>query len=434
VTPPAGGVTRPWRGERLGGGRPPAEEVGGFLVDHDRGGVGVRRRDRGHDRGVRDAQPLQAADAELRVDHGEVVDPHAAGARGVVEAAHAGADERPQRVGPGRPGADDDVVVAPRRAPAAGRGGRRAHGQQAKPAEAAPLEAGHTLTSFVGFPALPRRVDRSWPGRPGPAATDAGPETGLLTRPIDIPVLSWLYQRLFGEPLTLLNLVTLVAAIPLTVMWRVVEGEWPSQSLALVAAEGVGGVPPIYARLLTFFGGLNAIVAGIAAASADFLKEPPFFVGVLATLCGLVTTGVTIPLAATGNAVPSPVDWAAWSAVLGCGMVTFIGALPGVETGTPGKAPFDILISVLTAVMGATQLAAFVVDWIDQRKHDFETDWSFGLNVASVLPLLLKPLKLFGAYGRLTVAIADGLVGVIVGVLLIGHSLPCRPSLPDGHR
>ena len=45
-------------------------------------------------------------------------------------------------------------------------------------------------------------------------------KTGLLTQPVDIPVLSWLYQELFGEPLTVLNALTLVAAIPLTMVWR----------------------------------------------------------------------------------------------------------------------------------------------------------------------------------------------------------------------
>ena len=263
-------------------------------------------------------------------------------------------------------------------------------------------------------------------------ATLLDPNTGLLTRPIEIPVLSWLYQKFFGGPLTLLNLVTLVAAIPLTLVWRVVEGEWPAQSLGRVAAGAVGGVPPVYASLLTLFGGINAFAAGVVAAIADSMEEPPFILGVLATLCGLITSGVTIPLAVPNGGPPSPVDWAAWAAVLGSGMVTFIGALPGAEEGTPGAAFFASLISGLTAVMGATQLAAFVVDWTDQRRHDFNTDWSFGLNVASVLPLLLNPLKLLGEYGRLAVAVVDGLVGVIVGVLLAAHAFPDAPRCFDG--
>ena len=58
------------------------------------------------------------------------------------------------------------------------------------------------------------------------------PNTGIVNQTIEIPVLSWLYQQLTGENLTVANAITLVAAIPITVMWRVFEGEWPSQSLA----------------------------------------------------------------------------------------------------------------------------------------------------------------------------------------------------------
>jgi hypothetical protein len=37
-------------------------------------------------------------------------------------------------------------------------------------------------------------------------------------------VLSWLYQLLFGEPLTILNAVLLLVSIPVTILWRVIEG------------------------------------------------------------------------------------------------------------------------------------------------------------------------------------------------------------------
>jgi hypothetical protein len=41
--------------------------VGGFLADHDRRGVGVPGWDRRHDRGVRDAQPADAANPQARI-------------------------------------------------------------------------------------------------------------------------------------------------------------------------------------------------------------------------------------------------------------------------------------------------------------------------------------------------------------------------------
>ena len=95
------------RGRRLRGRRverdqrgAAGDEVGGALGDRDHRGVGVAARQRRHDRGVHDAQPGHAADAEQRVDHAVVaarrlrhVAAHRAGADRVVAADHAAPDE-----------------------------------------------------------------------------------------------------------------------------------------------------------------------------------------------------------------------------------------------------------------------------------------------------------------------------------------------------
>ena len=49
-----------------------------------------------------------------------------------------------------------------------------------------------------------------------------------LTAPINIPVISWLYGKISGgEPFTLLDLVCLVAAIPGTIVYKILEGKAP---------------------------------------------------------------------------------------------------------------------------------------------------------------------------------------------------------------
>jgi hypothetical protein len=53
---------------------------GAFLADHDRGRVRVAARNLRHDRGVGDAQPLDAVDAQPWIDDGIDLAPHAAGA------------------------------------------------------------------------------------------------------------------------------------------------------------------------------------------------------------------------------------------------------------------------------------------------------------------------------------------------------------------
>src|SRR5258708_4613135 len=56
-----------------------------LLADHRRRRVGVAADQRRHDRGVNDAQAFEAADAQLRIDDGEIVTPHLAGADRVID-------------------------------------------------------------------------------------------------------------------------------------------------------------------------------------------------------------------------------------------------------------------------------------------------------------------------------------------------------------
>src|SRR5262244_2908835 len=51
-------------------------QVGGLLSDHDASRHGVPGRDARHDRGVGDAQAVDAVDAELTVDDGHLVAAH----------------------------------------------------------------------------------------------------------------------------------------------------------------------------------------------------------------------------------------------------------------------------------------------------------------------------------------------------------------------
>ena len=78
--------------------------------------------------------------------------------------------------------------------------------------------------------------------------------SGILMQPLDIPILSDLYSLLFGgSQLTFFDLVLLVASIPVTFLYRVIEGTW-------FADEELSGVqaPPPPIRRGT--GMLNAIL------------------------------------------------------------------------------------------------------------------------------------------------------------------------------
>lgn len=99
---------------------------------------------------------------------------------------------------------------------------------------------------------------------------------GLLTAEIQIPVLTDLWQSLTGESLTFLNLITLVGAIPATIIYNVVIGGYPSQDFPTVAtgeSERKCGIrvgdSPVAALVLGVLNGLATMVAGVVNGISD---------------------------------------------------------------------------------------------------------------------------------------------------------------------
>ena len=142
-----------------------------------------------------------------------------------------------------------------------------------------------------------------------------------LADPIDFPVISWLYKLLFNEDLTLLNLATLVVAIPVTIIYRVVTGEYPQDSntanpfqpwaTGMSAAEvgqpqrALDGIAPDWAQKLigTAYGIFN-LIYGLINAINDFLYvldqqgvegDPIPYIGNLAVGLGLVNAVLDYP-------------------------------------------------------------------------------------------------------------------------------------------
>jgi hypothetical protein len=118
---------------------------------------------------------------------------------------------------------------------------------------------------------------------------------------------------------------------------------------------------------------------------------------------GLVTAEVTLPIVTSGNVPPAPVSWAAWTAVLCAGMVTFIGVLPGAEKGTPGREFFNSLIPVPYIDHGHHPGGLLRSRLDKTASPQLRRDGDFGLNLASTLPPILNPIKRLGEGGRLAV-------------------------------
>jgi hypothetical protein len=138
-------------------------------------------------------------------------------------------------------------------------------------------------------------------------------------------VISWLYKLLFNEDLTLLDAAMLVTAIPVTVVFRLIEGQYPSQVLQAISSStpstsstaAVGGsapgttagpIPAQKGILIT--NGVLSLIYGIASAIGDNPKveELSPWVGRLSAGLGFVTACFSAPWISTDSDQIS--DWA----------------------------------------------------------------------------------------------------------------------------
>jgi hypothetical protein len=246
---------------------------------------------------------------------------------------------------------------------------------------------------------------------------------GILNTTLHIPVLSWLYHEVFGEDLTFLNLITMVAAIPITILYRVFDGQYPSKDIQ--AATGA---------LVGMFGGLCNIVGGVVSAISDSFgtESAPSIIAKISVAIGFLTSVAAFPLATMTS--PGPLDWAAWGAtIVGQLVLNIFGAL------SPSEGPLNqVLTFVLPVVLSLMSIAilSIVIDQlVNDTNPDFNTEFSMGLNIASTVPGILNPFKLTGAadldIGPIVVACLDGLMGFVVGGLQI--PLAIASAAPQEH-
>lgn len=191
------------------------------------------------------------------------------------------------------------------------------------------------------------------------------PDSGLLTRTINIPVLSWLYKKLFGEDLTILNLIMLVAAIPVTIVYRVLTGRYPSKDLQ--QPPGLLGEAINRSALRNTFGLLGTvctIVVGHVNALADFLGQDEGYdftddleaiTGMIAICAAMIGQGTTEPHLTALD--PGATDWAIWGvafAPLGLQTLSYVLGAKYAEAG-------DVLDKVQSVVLALCSIAIWVV-------------------------------------------------------------------------
>jgi hypothetical protein len=106
---------------------------------------------------------------------------------------------------------------------------------------------------------------------------------------LSIPILSPLWEAKFGKPLTFLDLLAFVAAIPVTLLYRIIEGRYPAEDRLL---EGTDGPRLVLNRVA----GLTSAAAGIAAGVfTAYVDAARIFSG------GFIVAALTLPQRITGG-------------------------------------------------------------------------------------------------------------------------------------
>lgn len=117
------------------------------------------------------------------------------------------------------------------------------------------------------------------------------PNSGLLTQTLDIPIISDLFRLIVQDELTFFNLIVLVASIPISIVYRVIEGAWPADQIDLQAASTATVLARLFGLLEVVCYAANAIFAPMADMFITADETPPVLSYILIGL----SIGATIP-------------------------------------------------------------------------------------------------------------------------------------------
>jgi hypothetical protein len=267
----------------------------------------------------------------------------------------------------------------------------------------------------------------------------------LLNTPVDIPFLSWLYQLIFGEPLTVLNAVALIAAIPVTIIYRVAEGRYPSEDGITGSTVGLETTrttvtPDVLKKMQGLIGGCIALGLGIVRGIVDIIGTPPegeepspsLRVGAIMVLVFSVAYVSTFfPLMIPGP-TPTAEAWAAWGLGLALALLGTFGVinLKSLQQGV-----FKGVLPFLRLGLGIARFIVFIVAFAQSKNRNPVTDMQFARNLFLELPPMfnwLKLLKVKEADVGLTVI--DVVTGVVVCTLDITAAFLNTESEPRMQR
>lgn len=247
-----------------------------------------------------------------------------------------------------------------------------------------------------------------------------------MNAPLDIPFFSWLYRLVFKSDLTILDLIALVAAIPATMIFKVVQGNYPSQAglpdpatmangstpatqraaaLSPQAAEAAQDLLSAIRALVGVGNGICIIAQGIMSVVNDgFSDSAPAWLGKASFVDGIIITCLSIPVIYTEPGNVTVFDWSSYGCTAFIAFATGLGLL----SKTPTSSNF---VSAVLSFQNACCLAFVIFAYIKDKATDTAAIWGFAGNILSVLPGMLNPLKLLLPTAGLVIVLLADVVG-----------------------
>jgi hypothetical protein len=252
-----------------------------------------------------------------------------------------------------------------------------------------------------------------------------------LNAEINIPILSDLYQFFFDQPLTLLNAVTLVIAFVINLVYRIVEGKYPSQDgvlsqdivrtpTTMQAAGGASATTAADAKgqmIIGIIAGVLELAYGIFNAVNDGEgDDAPAAFGPAATLTGILVSALTAPwISADDPDEDTRVVWGLLS-MLPC-ILAILSLKPGIDSGGKKAVSFGLAMFALMNLI--------ITCNIYRAKANPKTSDKLNLasGICSCIPTMVNPATNLEPYGPPAVAIIDVLGYGIAGGCMIAVSI-----------
>ncbi|MCS5692752.1 PQQ-binding-like beta-propeller repeat protein [Cyanobium sp. FGCU-6] len=204
---------------------------------------------------------------------------------------------------------------------------------------------------------------------------------------VEIPVLSAIWHELTGKPLTFLDVLIFVIAIPVTLIYRVIEGAYPQEQLSACSAASDTN-KQILARVNGVSATINTVLYGILNAISDLAAGIQKGVPVLGKLL-IYCSSLTVAFNTLAGDVLTPNFYVITSSIIS--LVDVLLNLPFVpsEEGS-------ILCTCLT-------VGSFIVYVLQYEEYDDALN--LASSVVGTLPTVINPIKFFeSAWGVAPVA------------------------------